>query len=159
MNSSQRLRINLTDESKAYGYTLCIWGSGAVLINQFNLPTPEIVLTYVFGAVLGFGLLASAVYHGVLVEVKRNSEQKMIVASMIHFLAALGTVWIATLLTRLDTPRAAFFLAGMNATVTYNILMLAEVFLSRELRTLEDRLLHTISHPQVDRHRDATDGN
>lgn len=140
MDSSRRLRINLTDESKAYGYTLCIWGSGAVLIGNFGIPSTQQVLLYALGAVIGFAVLAGAVYRGLLKEVSREQDDQLMVASMVHFLAALGTISLTVLLTPYPAE-AAFFLAGANATVSYNMLMLAEVFLAEELQTLEARLL------------------
>lgn len=144
MTPTRRLHIYLTEESKAYGYTLCIWGSGAVLMNQFEL-LPMSVLLYVTGAVLGFTVLSFVAYRGFFVEVERRQEETVIVASMIHYLAALGTVGLAYFLTYLDSAPLAFLIAGINATTTYNVLMLAEVVLSREIQKLEDMLRARLS--------------
>lgn len=128
-----QLQINLTDESKAYGYTLAIWGSGASLINAFGFPAGLEVMLYVFGAVVGFGLLAVSVYGAMFGAVPNLEEEEMVVASMIHLLAALGTVGMSIVIAQELPAQMAFFLAGVNASVTYNLLLLAEVALSRQI--------------------------
>lgn len=130
-----QLQVNLTDESKAYGYTLSIWGSGASLINAFGFPSGMEVMLYVLGAVVGFGLLAVAVYGGMLGAVANLRDEEMVVASMVHLLAALGTVGASVVIANTLSAVPAFFLTGVNASVTYNLLLLAEVALSRELAT------------------------
>lgn len=52
MDARQRLAQNLTSESEAYGYTLTIWGTGAILINQFGTPGMTQISLYVGGALL-----------------------------------------------------------------------------------------------------------
>lgn len=128
-----QLRINLTDESKAYGYTLVIWGSGAALINAFGFPATSHILLYIIGALAGFALLAAPVYGGFLGRIPNRKDEEMIVASMIHLIAALGAITVATQLAVMLPADTAFFLCGVNASVTYNLLMLVEVAFSEEL--------------------------
>ncbi|MDY6769769.1 MAG: hypothetical protein SVU88_02240 [Candidatus Nanohaloarchaea archaeon] len=135
MSVSGRLQINLTDESRAYGYTLVIWGSGAVLIDAFGFPDPGLVMAYITGAVLGFGALALVVYGNVFRQVENIKEEALIVASSIHFIAALGTIGAAMLFVPRLPELWAFLLAGVNATVTYNVLLLVESIFSREIAT------------------------
>lgn len=135
MSFTGRLRINLTDESRAYGYTLVIWGSGAILIDAFGFPSPLQVIAYIAGAVAGFGILALVVYGNVFQRVENIKDEAVVVASSIHFIAALGTVGLATVLTGRLPATTSFFLVGVNATVTYNILLLVETIFSREIAT------------------------
>lgn len=135
MSLSARLRANLTDESRAYGYTLVIWGSGAILVDAFGIPTPEQVIAYATGAVIGFGVLALAVYGNVFRRVEAIREEALIVASSIHFIAALGTIGVLLLFVDRLPALWGFVLAGVNATVTYNILLLVESRFSEELAT------------------------
>lgn len=128
-----QLRINLTDESKAYGYTLVIWGSGAALINAFGIPATYNILGYIIGALTGFALLAAPVYGGFLGRIPNQKDEEMVVASMVHLIAALGSIAIATWIASTLPAETAFFLCGVNASVTYNLLMLAEVAVTEEL--------------------------
>ncbi|MFB6077099.1 MAG: hypothetical protein ABEK12_03140 [Candidatus Nanohaloarchaea archaeon] len=129
----EQLRINLTDESKAYGYTLVIWGSGAVLTNAVGVPLATQIMTYILGALTGFGLLAIPVYGGVFGRIPNVKEEEVIVFSMVHLLAALGTIAIAAGIADMLPPLWAFFMVGLNATVSYNVFLLAEVLIARQL--------------------------
>ncbi|WP_135824340.1 hypothetical protein [Halorussus ruber] len=57
MDPTDRLTHNLVAESEAYGYTLTVWGSGAMLIHPFGMPDLGTVFLFVLGALLGFGSL------------------------------------------------------------------------------------------------------
>ncbi len=133
------LKTNLTGESKAYGYTLVIWGSGALLISQFGLPAFPEVMLYVFGALSGFALLAFIAYQGMFIDVANPREERLIVVSMLHYIAALGTVGISQLL-HIEPVELAFFLVGVNASVMYNVLLLVEIFFGEQLRSAEEAL-------------------
>ncbi|MDY6768957.1 MAG: hypothetical protein SVW02_02520 [Candidatus Nanohaloarchaea archaeon] len=135
MSVRGRLRINLIDESKAYGYTLVIWGSGAALIDAFGFPSAMKVMLYVLGAVVGFGILALIVYGNVFRRVENIRDDAMVAASSIHLIAALGTIAVVMLFADTLPVAWSFFLAGVNATVTYNILLLVESVFSQELVT------------------------
>lgn len=138
MDARQKLQTNLTGESKAYGYTLSVWGSGAVLTHFFGLPTLIEVFLFVAGAVTGYGILALAVYRNMLTPVQTPVPEQVIVASMIHILAAAGTVGIAMVLSWMLPFAWAFLLVGVNASFMYNVLLLVEVFLSEELAAIND---------------------
>lgn len=139
MGLSSRLQTNLTDESKAYGYTLVIWGSGAILIDTFGFPGSVQVATYILGAVVGFGILAIAVYGSVFRRVTSVKDEAMIVASTIHFIAALGTIGLSGVLVSTLPELWGYFLTGVNATVTYNLLLLVESAFSAEIAAWENR--------------------
>lgn len=133
MSLRGHLQINLTDESKAYGYTLVIWGSGAILIDKLGFPGSEAVLLYILGALAGFAALSVLVYGNVFREVTNIKDEVLVVASMVHLIAAMGAVGLSVIIARYLPVYWAFFTAGVNATVSYNLLMLAEVALSEEL--------------------------
>lgn len=54
----ERLAENLTGESKAYGYTLTIWGGGSLTIAQYHTPAALEIFLYVGGALAAFATLA-----------------------------------------------------------------------------------------------------
>jgi hypothetical protein len=39
MDWRQQLARNLSAETEAYGYTLSVWGGGAILIHQYSAPS------------------------------------------------------------------------------------------------------------------------
>ena len=63
MNPVERLASNLLSESRAYGYTLCIWGGGAMLITQYGTPDLVGIVVFVAGAIVGFGALAAIAFN------------------------------------------------------------------------------------------------
>lgn len=142
MDPKKALQENITQESIAYGYTLSVWGSGAILINSFQITSIEILL-FILGGVLGFGLLALTAYNKLFQEIEKRDREKMIVGSMIHILASLGTVAISLLLiensgSNID-PKYIFLGVGINTTLTYNLLLLVEELIYKDITILERR--------------------
>lgn len=142
MNYRTRLRDNLLTESKAYGYTLSIWGAGALLIRAFGLPKSIEVIGYIAGALAGFALLVVVAFggeKGPLYDVEHSDTEAVIAASTIHVVATLGNVVLAdALITRLSASLSGlspltFALVGAQVTVGYNLLLLSENVVARFL--------------------------
>ena len=137
MDWDQRLAGNLTSESEAYGYTLTIWGTGALLINQYSTPNVVQVFSFVGGGLLGFAVLALLAFRCLFAREDPDENDQLIVASAIHLVGTGGALSIGYLLieaTRFYTPlpaAAGFLFAGFEATVVYNLLLLGETFLVR----------------------------
>jgi hypothetical protein len=137
MDWEQRLTGNLTTESEAYGYTLTIWGAGAILLNQYSTPTIAQIFLYIGGGLLGFGALALLAFDELFARKQPDGSQQLLVASTIHVIATGGNLVVAYLLVlalRSYTAlpeMAGFLLVGFQATVTYNLLLLGEVLLVR----------------------------
>lgn len=144
MNTFERLREKITKESHAYGYTLTVWASGALLLTGGFEITHLKVLTYVFGAVFGFFLLAFIAFQKLLAEIE-PTDNKLVVVSMVHLLAAIGTVYISHILTLFFSGYLVFFIIGVNATFTFNILLLVEDLFSEFLLYLESRMVKLFS--------------
>lgn len=143
MRVRSSLHDNLSGESKAYGYTLCIWGSGTVLIAAFDIPTVWEVLALALGAVIGFAILALLAYGSVFreIQISYTVNDRLMAASMLHFVSSLGTIALSAVIAQfVQDPLWAFLLVGVNASVAYNIGLLVEVFLYQHLRQLEQRL-------------------
>lgn len=141
MRFLRKLRDNITDESVAYGYTLAIWGSGALLLSSFSIE-PELILSFVLGGVAGFAALALIAFRGFVKEVDMEMENNFIVGSMIHVLASFGTVAANYfLITALSfEPAIIFLLVGANTTIMYNIMLMAEYYISKDIFELEKRV-------------------
>lgn len=142
MDTIELLRKNVTQGSASYGYTLCIWGSGALLFTRFDL-IPKFIFSYISGALVGFALLAFMAFKDLFTRIEPR-EEILIVVSMVHFIGALGTIYVSYLLISIFTgnihPWGVFFLVGINATFTFNLLLLVEHYFSEFMLYLESRL-------------------
>lgn len=126
MMEKNYLQDLLAGESRAYGFTIAFWGSGAMLIKANDLPTVELALLYGLGAVVGFGVLALAAFGRSNKEVEAK-DSGYLVLGMVHYLAALVPIYLTYLITSSSLPATAdFFLSGFTVSTTYNILALVE---------------------------------
>lgn len=133
------LRSTLEKESRAYGFTIAFWGSGAILIAENGLPSMIEALSYGGGAVLGFGLLTLIAYQRALGHPKYENSQIMVLG-MVHYIAALVPIILAAYFSKLMSPWS-FLLTGISASVAYNLGMLIEESLSERAEKLEIKLL------------------
>lgn len=152
MSTVKALRKNLTAESKAYGYTLCVWGTGALMITSYQALTPETILLYVLGGVLGFGVMAYVAFQSFLRQFEYLHEEELIVASTVHVLASFGTVLLSyvfiNLLQGLLPAGVLGLLMGAHAVISYNVFLLVEDKLFREFSVIEDQLAEQIGAGQ-----------
>ena len=129
MDARKRLESNLASESEAYGYTLSIWGSGALLIHTFGVPGVDRVMAYVAGALAGFGVLTVVAFQGLSSEAMVKESPSSVVASTIHIIATGGTLEVVHLVigfTGGQQGSVVFFAIGFLATAAYNLLLLLE---------------------------------
>lgn len=123
-NKKNHIRYMISGESRAYGFTIAFWGSGALLINEFGAPNLPLALSYGFGAVVGFGLLALAFFGG---KKQASETQAPLVLSTIYYLSSLAPMVFTHLLIQTDLhPSIKFALGGMGVSVLYNILSIIE---------------------------------
>ncbi|MDY6776927.1 MAG: hypothetical protein SVQ76_02365, partial [Candidatus Nanohaloarchaea archaeon] len=119
------LRSMLAAESRAYGFTIAFWGSGAVLINSFGAPGLLEALAYGLGAVTGFGILAVMTFGGATQEVEKDESEYLALAT-VHYLGSLAPIAFAGLLAQTGRPVASFFVGGLGVSLLYNLLSLLE---------------------------------
>ncbi|MFB6241250.1 MAG: hypothetical protein ABEJ36_00415 [Candidatus Nanosalina sp.] len=133
------LKEKVTAESPAYGYTLSIWGSGALLITQFTVQGAAI-LAFILGGVIGFGVLSDLAFGSLMRKFQSEQGNEMLVISMIHILASFGAVTVNFFLARnlaaLNSELIAFIM-GFVATTGYNVLLLVEHYLYEDLYEIE----------------------
>ncbi|UPM45172.1 hypothetical protein [Halocatena salina] len=137
MDPSQRLAQNLISESKAYGYTLVIWGAGGLLIHRFGSPNIIQVGLYIGGALTAMIGLTMAAFGQVFIE-QQPTDDQLIVASMVHLAATGGNLLVSYVLVvgakRFGlSPDGAFFLVGFQTTLLYNVFLLIEHSAARVL--------------------------
>lgn len=143
MDTLQRLQENMKSESEAYGYTLSVWGSGALLLQGFNLEAFH-VLVFVLGGVAGFGLLALIAFRDIMKQVDAEPSENILTGSMIHILSSLGTVLISYGLIVYGGGLELVHLTGLigfNTTFSYNVLLLVESLVYKDLFTLERKFV------------------
>lgn len=122
--SEKHLQSMIAGESRAYGFTIAFWGSGALLINEFGAPNLPLALSFGFGAVLGFGILALALFGRKTEEVE---NQAPLVLSTIHYLSALAPMVFTYYVIQTSLPTyMKFVLGGMGVSVLYNLLSIVE---------------------------------
>lgn len=138
MHLREQLARNLTAESEAYGYTLSIWGGGAILINQYGTPTLPQIFLYIGGALLAFAVLAAIAFRQLFVAHETTQSRELIIASTIHLIATLGSLGATYLITRTTITsvipaKGGFLAVGFQLTLTYNLLILAERVIARTI--------------------------
>ncbi len=134
VGSKDHLQSMLAGESRAYGFTIAFWGSGALLINEFGAPDIWLALSFGFGAVLGFGVLALSAFRG---DRAQSSDQALLVLSTVHYLSSLLPMVITSILIRIDLPAAlTFLLAGMSVSLMYNLLSILEETIAEKITNI-----------------------
>ena len=147
MNLREQLARNLTNESEAYGYTLTIWGSGSILINQYGTPTIDQIFLYIGGALVGFAALAAIAFPHLFTAQETGQSRQLIIASTVHIVATFGSLGLAYLVTRTVItstihPWVGFSFIGFQLTFTYNLFVLVERAVARVTATV---------HPNADK--------
>lgn len=133
------LQDTLAKESRAYGFTIAFWGSGAMLIKSNGMPGLLEALSYGGGAVLGFALLTFYVYRNAFGSVNEKGSE-ILALSMVHYISALVPIIGAYYLK--DLPGLyAFLAAGMFTSIGYNLGMVVEEKLSERAGRLEKKIV------------------
>ncbi|MFB6208907.1 MAG: hypothetical protein ABEJ56_02080 [Candidatus Nanohaloarchaea archaeon] len=132
------LRQALLEESRAYGFTIAFWGSGALLVKYSGLPDIQQAIFYGLGAVAGFGILTLYSYRNAFSKADFRNDRVMILG-MIHYLGALVPIMSAYYTSRLASP-LNFFLTGLLVSILYNMGMVVEQVLNEKGRKLEGYL-------------------
>ena len=119
------LRNVVGSSASAYGYTLTIWSTGMVLSYAYGPPSPPLVFSFFFGAVLGFAVVGVMAFGGVTVEFGAESNRVQLWGSF-RFLSvglAVGAVWFLSA----HTPSLPGWpLGAFVATTTYLVVVGAE---------------------------------
>jgi hypothetical protein len=126
------LRVVLAGESKAYGFTLVIWGTGAVTAATHAQPRATDVIAYVGGALFAIASVVAATYGGLDVEMRRPPLRQR-AAGAIHLGSvgvAIAAAWFAA--ATVSRHWLAYGIAGTVASLTYQLVVGFEVFASTE---------------------------
>ncbi len=92
------LRSVVGSSATAYGYTLTVWSTGAVLSHAYGPPSPPLVFAFFGGAVLAFAAVGSLAFGGVRAEFGTVSDRIELWGGF-HFLSvglAVGAAWLVS---------------------------------------------------------------
>lgn len=134
----KHLAERVASESEAYGYTLTVWGTGALLIHHFGSPGFGSIVAFVLGAVAGFALVVTVTASGLFQRIRSNNREynrHRFAIATVHILSTLGAIGanaaLIAVLGRWAPSWAILAVAGFVATVVYNTLLTLEVAASR----------------------------
>lgn len=122
------LRFALGRQANAYGFTLIIWGSGAIAMAQLGTPAPLDVFAFVLGATVSFSLVVAAVL-GFVAPLQAGDPHRRAFSAM-HLPSvpvAIGAAWGATSLLG---GAAGYFASSFVAVGVFELLLGTEVALS-----------------------------
>ncbi len=89
------LRSVVGASSTAYGYTLIVWSTGAVLSHAYGPPSPPQVFAFFGGAIVGFAVVGILAFGGVTVEFGGGTNHVELWGGF-HFISvglAVGVAW------------------------------------------------------------------
>lgn len=123
------LRTGLAGEVKAYGFALVIWSGGTLTTATHGQPTPLDALAYVGGALAGMVSVILVTFGGPVAtwEVRPLPRYAFGALHIGSVLVALLVAWAAG---TLNPSALGFLAAGFTGTVTYQVLLGAEIAFS-----------------------------
>lgn len=126
------LRTSIAVSTAPYGYTLTIWGSGAVGIGQLGSPTLAEVLLFMAGAVVSFLALEAVAYGSVALRIVSGPPPTVTVWGSAHWLTAGVAILASWGVAHLVHGLAGWLLVGVVATALYLLLNAVQVALARQ---------------------------
>ncbi len=119
------LRFALSNQANAYGFTLVVWGTGALAIWQLGRADPADVFAYLGGALVSVGLIVALVFG-----VRRPFEEiepPRRPFSAVHLASAPAAVATGWALTLALGGIGGFFVSAFGAVAVYQALLAVEV--------------------------------
>ncbi len=124
------LRFAISSEAKAYGWTLTIWGSGAIITHQHGLPDIAEVFTFIGGSLTAIAAIILLTF-GSAMETWTSSGAPRYALGAIHIVSVLGSIAGAALAgASLPGGVIAFGVVGFVASAAYQLLIGVEVALT-----------------------------
>jgi hypothetical protein len=111
-----------------YGYTLSVWGSGALALSMDGVPRQGEVVAFVLGAVLAYGLLALATRSRIAAGNLLHDDGRRVTAGALNWLAVGAALGVADLAARIP-GWTAWPAASFSATGLYLLLVSAQLAL------------------------------
>lgn len=122
------LRFALSGQASAYGFTLVIWGTGALAINQIGPPNRADVFAYVLGALAAAVLIVAAAF-GFTTSLHEEEPARRAYSAM-HLPSvpiAIVAGWSTTLAL---SGWAGYLMAGFVSVLVYEALLSLQIVLA-----------------------------
>ena len=127
------LRTTLRKTAAAYGYTLTIATTVAVLTTTRGKPHTSELFLFVAGGIAGFAIL-DGVLQAVAIPGDEEPEQAFPFAGTLNFVSVIAALATATGVARGLHSSLAWLLAPMAATVVYMLLVALQITLIAAFR-------------------------
>jgi hypothetical protein len=121
------LRFALSGQASAYGFTLIIWGTGALAVHQLGQPGPAEVFAYVGGALVAAVLIIAGAF-GIRNTIREEHPQRRAYSAM-HLPSVPIAMIAGWAVTHVLLGWAGFFTAGFVAVLLYELVLSVEIVL------------------------------
>ncbi len=122
----RQLQTSGSGSGGPYGYSLTVWGTGTVGIDELGKPGVGQVLLLVAGAVAAFVLVEAFAYGSLRPQRARAPEPTRALWGNAHWLAAGGAIVLAWAVDRILGTGVAWALGGFAATAAFRLLHAVE---------------------------------
>lgn len=119
------MRFALSNQANAYGFTLVVWGAGALATWELGKPDPADVFAYLGGALVSISLIVGVVF-GVWHPFEEVEPPRRPFSAM-HFASAPAAAAAGWALTLVLGGAGGFFAAAFVAVGAYQLLLAVEV--------------------------------
>lgn len=139
----RRLMATLASQGAAYGFTLTIWGSGAIATAEYGVFTVPRALMHIGGPLLMYALLLFLLYRPGE-PVVHLSEFRFPAFGFMDFLSVPAALGAAYCIYRLvPSPMLGSLLGTLLATLIYNLLLAMQLLIPvpEEVQAERDRQL------------------
>jgi hypothetical protein len=119
------LRFALSRQANAYGFTLVVWGTGALAISELGKPNPADVFAFIGGALVSISLIVAAVF-GVRQSFRVEQPQRRPFSAM-QLPSVPAAVGAGSGLTVALGGVAGSFVSAAVAAAVYQLLLSLEV--------------------------------
>jgi hypothetical protein len=129
----EALRSILRTETKAYGFALVIWGTGALSEAQRGTPSKVSVVAFIGGAIAAMGIITAVTLGGPFARWK--PQQRAVTRypiGSVHIVsvsAAIAAGWAVTIV--LTDQALAYLASSATAIFIYQLALGAEIALAR----------------------------
>lgn len=121
----------VSDSAAAYGYTLTVWSSGAVIAHVWKLPDIADVAVFLAGAIAAFAVVEALATRGFRREVEAEPGRVVAIAGALHFLSAgLAVACVYGLALVIGIETLVWLCGSFASTAVYFLMVGVQVALA-----------------------------
>ncbi len=122
-------RVALSSLGPAYGFTVVVWSTGAILLHYQGTPAPWEVVIFSAGILLAMAVAAMAAFGGPRVRWRHEAPERF-AAGVIHVLSVFAGVGVAWALAAAIDAAEAWAIAPFGAVLALEALVAVEIHLA-----------------------------